>query len=96
MCFLLIHKRSQHEARGGNCFLLNFQIDNDFASCFASTCALFEIMENGQSISILQKFILISTKYCQLQGTSSPLNPDNELSWGEWKMVKEFSRNSYL
>ena len=29
------HRRSQHEARGGNCLLLNFQIDNDFASCFA-------------------------------------------------------------
>ena len=31
------HRRSQHEARGGNCLLLNFQIDNDFASCFASS-----------------------------------------------------------
>ena len=29
-----IHRRSQHEARGGNCLLLNFQIDNDFASFF--------------------------------------------------------------
>ena len=31
------HRRSQHEARGGNCLLLNFQIDNDFSSCFASS-----------------------------------------------------------
>ena len=28
------HRRSQHEARGGNCLLLNFQTDNDFASFF--------------------------------------------------------------
>ena len=33
----LRHRRSQHEARGGNCLLLNFQIDNDFAKCFASS-----------------------------------------------------------
>ena len=45
------HRRSQHEARGGNCLLLNFQIDNDFASCFASSH---------------KKMIKISTNYHKL------------------------------
>ena len=34
---ILDHRRSQHEARGGNCLLLNFRINNDLASCFASS-----------------------------------------------------------
>ena len=37
-------------------------------------------MENRQSI--LQKFILISTKCCQLQGTLSPWTSDKGLCWG--------------
>ena len=45
------HRHSQHEARGDNCLLLNFQIDNDFASCFASSN---------------KKIIQISTNYHKL------------------------------
>ena len=63
-------------------------------SLHLSTCALFKITENGQSI--LQKFILISTQCCQLQGTLSLWTPDKELCWGKRKMVKEFFRNSFL
>ena len=44
------HRRSQHEARGGNCLLLNFQI-NGFASCLSSSN---------------KKMIQISTNYRKL------------------------------
>ena len=58
------HRRSQHEARGGNCLLLNFQISNDFASRFASSN---------------KKMIHISTNYYKLvfvlQRCSLPLIP---------------------
>ena len=79
------HRRSQHEARGGNCLLLNFQISNDFASRFASSN---------------KKMIHISTSYYKLvfvlQRCSLPLIPrtlvlrEGEVCFRSFENIRKF------
>ena len=76
------HRRSQHEARGGNCLLLNFQINNDFASCFASSNKIrkwskFQPITMHKLVFVLQRCTTKTLQqWCRIQKFPRGNTPD--------------------